>query len=289
MVILPGKGDDLRLYAGAVARSNAVYLTVVERCLIEVTPQHLMAGRRRLREEAGSLGRLQSGHLGEEREVVPSLLALLPLAEVKVDRPTIQPHRRAGLHPIGPEAQPRDLLREAERGRLGDASPGDLHAADVHQAIEEGPVGEDHRLRFYPKPHGGDYAGDRPTLVEQLHDSILPEGEVGRLLEISSPQVRKPLPIALRAGTPHRRSLAPIEHPKLHRRPIGDDPHQTAEGIQLAHDLPLGYAPHGGVARHLGDLVEIHGDEEGTGAEHSRRMGRLTAGMAGTDHDNIIG
>ena len=162
----------------------------------------------------------------------------------------------------------------------------------MHQAIEEGPIGEDHRPRPYRKPHGGDYAGDRPTLptlVEQLHDSILPEREVGHLLEISSPQVREPPPIALRAGAPHRRSLAPIEHPKLHRRPIGDDPHQTAEGIQLAHDLPLGDAPHGGVARHLGDLVEIHGDEEGTRAEHGSRMGRLTAGMAGTDHANVIG
>ena len=224
--------------------------------------------------------------------MVPSLLSLLTLAEVKVDRATIQPHRRAGLHPIGLEAQPGDLLRQAERGRLGYASPRDLHAADVHQAIEEGPISEDHRPRPYPKPHGGDYAGDLPTLptlVEQRHDSILPEGEVGRLLEISSPQVREAAPIALRAGAPHRRSLAPIEHPKLHRRPIGDDPHQTAEGIQLAHDLPLGYAPHSGVARHLGDLVEIHGDEEGTGAEQGSRMGRLTAGMAGTDHDNVIG
>ena len=221
--------------------------------------------------------------------MVPSLLTLLPLAEVKVDRPTIQPHRRAGLHPIGPEAQPGDLLREAERGWFGDASAGDLHATDMHQTIEEGPIGEDHRLRLYPKPHGGDDAGDRPTLEEQLHDSILPEGEVGRLLEISSPEVGEAAPIALGARTPHRGPLAPIEHPKLHRRPIGDDPHQTAEGIQLAHDLPLGYAPHSGVARHLGDLVEIHGDEEGTGAEQGSRMGRLTAGMAGTDHDNVIG
>ena len=66
MVILPGKGDDLSLYAGAVARSYAVYLAIVEWCLIKMTPQHFVAGRRRLRQEAGPLGRLQSGHLGEE-------------------------------------------------------------------------------------------------------------------------------------------------------------------------------------------------------------------------------
>src|SRR5689334_7007623 len=69
---------------------------------------------------------------------------------------------------------------------------------------------------------------------------------------------------------------------------IGCDPHQSVEGIDLAHQMPLAYTTDRWIARHLTDRAEVVGQQQ-RASTHSRGSGGgLTAGMATTNDDNIV-
>src|SRR5207249_6436416 len=64
--------------------------------------------------------------------------------------------------------------------------------------------------------------------------------------------------VGLRARRPHGRAAAGVEQPKLDAHGVNDLAHHAAQRINLAHQVTLGDAAHGGIAGHLGDQVEIH-------------------------------
>ena len=68
---------------------------------------------------------------------------------------------------------------------------------------------------------------------------------------------------------------------------VGGPPHLTAESVDLADEMPFGRATDGGIARHLSDAVEIHGEEQ-RAATHSRGgERRLAPGVTGADADAL--
>ena len=93
--------------------------------------------------------------------------------------------------------------------------------------------------------------------------------------------------IALRARRPDRRTLAAVQHAELQRREIGRPRHDAAERIDLAHDRALGDAADGRIARHLADRLERARDQCHARTASRRGDGRLGAGVAGADDDDV--
>ena len=94
--------------------------------------------------------------------------------------------------------------------------------------------------------------------------------------------------VALRPRTPHSGTFGAVEHAELHHGVIGYDTGVTAQGVDLTHDLPLGYAAHGRIAGHLGYRLHVHGGQQNPGAEIGGRHGGLATGMTGADNDDIV-
>jgi len=84
-----------------------------------------------------------------------------------------------------------------------------------------------------------------------------------------------------------RRPATEVEHAELDARAVNHPGHDPAEGVNLADQLPLGQPADGRVTRHLGDGVEVEGQEEGSGAHARGDVGRLATGVAGTDHYHV--
>ena len=76
--------------------------------------------------------------------------------------------------------------------------------------------------------------------------------------------------VALRPRRSDTGPLLCIEHPELNRRCIGIQSHHPAQGIDLAHHLPLRLTPDGRITRHLTDGIEILSNDEGLASEPSR-------------------
>ncbi len=67
-------------------------------------------------------------------------------------------------------------------------------------------------------------------------------------------------PVGLRPERPHRRALAPVEHPVLDAGLVRRPAHLAAEGVQLPHQLALARTADGGVAGHVAHRVQIDGE-----------------------------
>ena len=90
------------------------------------------------------------------------------------------------------------------------------------------------------------------------------------------------------AGTPDGGAAGGIEQAELDADGVGDLAHDAAEGIDFAHQVAFGDAADGGVAAHLGDEVEVHGDEGGFEAHAGGGHCGLTAGVACADYGDIV-
>ena len=139
-------------------------------------------------------------------------------------------------------------------------------------AIEEGAGGDDH------------LAGGDGLSLHRLHpahlivaddeggDGILAEGEVLLVFEDGLPEEGELLFVALGAGAPHGGTFRAVEHPELDHGIVGHD---------------AGHATDDGVARHLGNEVEVHRHEQGAGPHLGGGHGGFTARVTSTHHQNI--
>jgi hypothetical protein len=93
--------------------------------------------------------------------------------------------------------------------------------------------------------------------------------------------------ITLRARSPHRGSLATVEHPELDHRQIGSSSHNSAERVHFAHNGALGDTPDRRITGHLAYCLETAGDKPDTGAESRGSNGRLGPSVASAYDDHI--
>jgi hypothetical protein len=61
-----------------------------------------------------------------------------------------------------------------------------------------------------------------------------------------------------------------VQQPELDTGGIGGQAHLTAEGIDLANDVPLGLSPDGGVTAHLGNSINIPTEQQDLNAHAGR-------------------
>ena len=94
--------------------------------------------------------------------------------------------------------------------------------------------------------------------------------------------------VRLRARRPDRWPTAAIEQLELNAGGVDGAAHHAAERVDFANQVALGGAADRGIAGHVGHGVASDSVTEPTRRAQTRcRPGRLDAGMAGADHDDV--
>ena len=203
-------------------------------------------------------------------------------------RTLVDAHGRSCLHPCRAYAVACDALGEAGHGRFGYASAGQLVAPDVHQSVEEGSGGHHHASRVQFHAPYSLYSNGSSVFHDQLACLILPDVEVGGIVEHRAPLPDELAAVALCTWAPYSGSLRTVEHAELDRRGVGDMSHLAAHCVNLAHDLSLGYSAHCRVAAHLSYLVHVHGDETSLRPHVRRGYSRLATGVSAADNQYVV-
>lgn len=94
--------------------------------------------------------------------------------------------------------------------------------------------------------------------------------------------------VALGAGGPDGGASGGVEESELDADGVGDLAHNAAEGVDFADEMALGDASDGGVAGHLGDEVEVEGEQCGAQAHARGGHGGFAAGVSGADDDHVV-
>ena len=261
MLFLVGEGAQLVLDRGAVTRSDAVDRAVEERRPVEACTQRGVHFGRSVDQKTGTL-MFNWLCISGKRKLRRIFVAVLRLQCLEVDRAGVESCGGTGLHAPRFESHRGERCSDARRSGIAGTSARRVRFAAVHHAVEEGAGREDHGARSELDAHARAHArhgGTLPCRVEeQFCGRILPDIEVLRIFQFVPPFGRKTAFVALRARAPHGRSLRAVEHPELECRAVGDTRRAAAQRVDFADDLPLGYASHGGVARHVGQLGHVH-------------------------------
>ena len=93
--------------------------------------------------------------------------------------------------------------------------------------------------------------------------------------------------VALRTWRLNRKSFGFVEQPELDSRDVRIDRHLSTQGIDLTHHLALGLAADRRIAAHLGNRIDVAGQEQGRGAHTRRGQGRFHSGMPSATDDHI--
>ena len=128
-------------------------------------------------------------------------------------------------------------------------------------APQERPGRDDDGAGAEPAPVRRLHPANPRTVEEQICDHTLRQFQGGEVLEEVAHRSPIESAVALRPGSPDRRTLGAIEHAELDRGTIGGAAHETAEGIDLADDGALRDAADGGIAAHLADGFEVRGEQ----------------------------
>ena len=100
---------------------------------------------------------------------------------------------------------------------------------------------------------------------------------------------RRRVDFGLGAGAADGRDLSATEDAEVDA--VADDGarHDSIQGVDLTDQPALGEAADGRIAGHFADRVGPVGGEQGPRTQPRRRRGRLTAGVAAADDDDIEG
>ena len=94
--------------------------------------------------------------------------------------------------------------------------------------------------------------------------------------------------VALGAGTPDGGAAGGVEEAELDADGVGDLAHDAAEGVDFADQVAFGDAADGRIAGHLGDQVEVHGDDRGLEPHARGGHGGFAAGVARADDGDVV-
>src|SRR5215471_7096577 len=94
----------------------------------------------------------------------------------------------------------------------------------------------------------------------------------------------------VRLGTvaTYGRTFTTVQDAKLNAGFVNTARHLTAQGVDLAHQMPLGNTTDSGIARHQGNAVQVRRKYRCTASHTGRGQGRFTTSMASTDHNDLV-
>ncbi len=277
--------DDLVLDRGTIARTAALDLAGIHRRAMHVGPDHFMGRRRRPGDPALDLRRRDP--VGHDRERLRRIVAGLHFDRRPVDGRAIEPRRRAGLQSSERKADPFERGRKPHCRRLPDPSGRPVLLAEMDQASQEGPGGDDHGAGGQLTAIAQTNSGDPAIRDDQLIRLAFDHAEIGGLPDRGLHGGGVKLAVRLGARSADRRTLAAVQHPKLDPAGIGDPAHQTVQGIDLADQMTLAETADGGIAGHRSDGRETMGHQGRLGAHPRSRARGFAAGVAAADDDDV--
>ena len=286
MTRLVGELDDLILYRRAVAGTDSLDLAAVERRArdgLSENPARFVGG---VADVALDLGAINPA--GQERERRGVGVAGLRLEMGPVDGAAVQARRRAGLEPGPVQAERAKLVAQQLGGRLSVAAATVPHLANVGQTVQESSCGDDHRLGIDGAAVAQLDPSDAAVLDRERGDLGLLDAQVGFLLEHLAHARAVEFLVHLRARGPDGGSAAGIEQAELDADRIGDFGHDAAEGVDFADEVTFGDASDGGVAGHLRDEVQVHGDHGGAESHAGAGSRGFATGVAGADDHDLV-
>ena len=207
---------------------------------------------------------------------------------LEMNAATVYSNRCTRLHTVGSEAERDKLLRETCNGWLSHATARKPNTPYVHQTIQERTVSQHDTTSVKLDAQLRPNTANLLPIEQKLIHGVLPEIEVRNSLDCLTPNTHELSAIALCTRTPHGWSLAPIKHTELDRRAICHTTHPSTQGVDLTNDLPLGDAPHSGVATHLSHVIHVAGDEQRPRTQSSCRCCRFATSMTRTYHDHVV-
>lgn len=144
---------------------------------------------------------------------------------------------------------------------------------------------------FFPvEPNAkiSDDSADLPILDHELGNLTLLKVEVRLIFEDKLHPKLVGLFIALGPRSPHARTFAGIKHPHLNGGSIGVHSHFPADGINLSDHMALGQATDRGIAAHLPNGVEIHGEKKRLTPHSGGGERGLDPGMTSPNDDDVV-
>ncbi len=207
----------------------------------------------------------------------------------EIHRATVETGHGAGLEAADREPKPSERGDEAVGGGIPGAAAGLSAITVVQEAAQERARGEDHRAREVRDAKRGADASDTTVIVgEQVLYGVLLDGETLGVFERASGERGVTRLVGLAAPRTNGGSLGDVEPPELDAGSVCEAPHEPAERVDLSDEMALAHPPNSWVAAHGTDPVGRLGEQEGATPEPARRVRRLDARMAGTNHDDVI-
>ena len=158
----------------------------------------------------------------------------------------------------------------------------------MEESAHESAGGNDDRFGPVDHAEGGADAGDGVVFDEELGGVALVEIEVRLVLDEPLHAELVGFLVALRAGGLDAGTLPGVQHAELDAGGVRIPAHDPAEGVDLPHDVPFGQTADGGVAGHLGNGVEVLGEDGGLATEPGGGHRGLNSGMAGSADDDVV-
>ena len=289
MALLFFKADNLVLNGRAVARAHALDVAAVQRRAVQVVQDdavhfgvgvgdvavHLVVHRR-------------AGQKAEGLQFAVGV-AGLALQLGKINAAAVYAGGRAGFEAAQRKALRDKALRQRGGGVGAVGTAVVVGVAHKNAPAQAGAGGNDQRLAAVVAAQLGHDAADLPVLNVGGNDLRLMNVQVGgQLQRVFHPHVVA-LAVGLHAQAVYGGTLAAVEHPALQKGCIRRDAHQPAEGIDLAHKMPLGGAADGRVAGHIADKIQRKGKHSGFCPQNRRRVGSLNARVSRADYNNVVG
>ena len=291
MTLLVGEPHDLVLERRAIARADALNLSVEQRRSIDVGAHEVadaIVGMQEVTVDLRPRGgwrkkREQDRRIVSAFDVKNSALHL----ELEIDALAIQPRRRPRLQTAPLESDRLERLGQLARPRLAHPPGGLLLRADVNQPVQECPRGHHQRATFVRVAVFHGEARDAPALDENA--SRFPDDPFDVRLcferRLHPPAVS--LLVCLRTRRPDGRAAASIEQLELNAGRVDGAAHQAAEGIDLPHEMALRGAADRRIARHVCDGVGRQRADADARAQARRGEGCLASRVASADDDDV--
>ena len=164
-----GEADDLVLDRRAVTRARRGDAAGVKGRQVEIVADERV--RLRIGEGDVTIDLMPCDRVGLEGERHRLRIARLPLQRVEVDRLLQHARRRAGLQPAHRKAEPRQGLRQPDRGHFLDAAARSIFQAHVQETAQEGAGGHDGARRREHEAGGQGHPSRTPSSTRRSHAS----------------------------------------------------------------------------------------------------------------------
>ncbi len=155
-------------------------------------------------------------------------------------------------------------------------------------AGEEGAGSEHHRPGGERQAHLSHHANHAAVLDDQVVDGLLEHLQIRLGFHQAADRRLVQAAVGLTAGGAHSRPFRGVQRAPLDAGAVGGVRHGTAECIDLLDQMPLADAADRRVAAHLADRFDVVAEQQGARTRTRGGQCGLGAGMAATDHDDVV-